>query len=391
MRYQERGSGAPKKRWPGRPAARLPGALLAIAAAIAALTLPPAASAASRAAPPATLSTLELPSPGGPFPDSLITGRARHLSRLSRSSDGQSYPVIGGEQVQVSSTYYSSAELQGVVNVLGGLVHGPEMSLLSVYVASPAEITDICGPGALACYAPGVSEMVVSGTDTSHYGIPRDYTIAHEYGHHIANNRLNSPWVALDTGAKRWATYEHVCQAVHKGQLFPGDEGSHYWQNPGEGFAESNAHLNFPGVQVPWGYSPLLQPTQGSLAKVYEDITDPWSGPDTVTWNGSLRPGRHKPAVRRFSTPLDGQVEIELSGPAGSNFDLYVLGPKLQRDRPGKKRHRTARSRRHIIERAVSGGSSEQVETTVCGQSSLRVEVRRRSGSGPFSVTLTRP
>jgi len=47
--------------------------------------------------------------------------------------------------------------------VLAGLVHGPEMNTLSVYVASPGELTDICGPGALACYAPGISEMVVSG------------------------------------------------------------------------------------------------------------------------------------------------------------------------------------------------------------------------------------
>ena len=362
-------------------------AVLCLAGALVALT--PAAGAVSRGRPLSERSTLELPGPGAPFPDTLIGG-GRRLSRASGTARARSFPVLGGEQVDVSSSYYSDAEMQNVVNVLGGLVHGPEMNTLSVYVATPDEITDMCGPGALACYAPGISEMVVSGEDGSPYGVPRDFTIAHEYGHHIANNRANAPWTALDTGAKRWATYQRVCQGTRKGQLFPGDEDYHYWENPGEGFAESNAHLNYPGVSVPWGYSLLLRPTDRSLAKLRADITDPWSQPATVAWSGSTWPGRRNPAQHRFSTPLDGQIEIRLSGPVGSNFDLYVLGPKLRAKRP-KRHHRHLRPRRRVVERAVSGGSSEQIDTTLCGQSSIRVEVRRRSGSGPFTVSVTRP
>ena len=41
--------------------------------------------------------------------------------------------------------------------------------------------------------------------------------------------------------------------------------------------------------------------------------------------------------------------------------------------------------------RAVTGGSDEQIDMSVCGQSSIQVEVRRVSGSGPFSVNVTRP
>jgi hypothetical protein len=302
--------------------------------------------------------------------------------------------VLGGEQVKISSKYYSDAEKQVVADVLGGLVHGPEMSALSVYLASPDEIDFICGPNALACYAPANSLMIVSGENGTSYGVPRDYTIAHEYGHHIANFRLNEPWTALDTGAKRWATYERVCQGVRKGQLYPGDEDYHYWDNPGEGFAESNAHLNFPGLSVPWGYSPLLQPSDGSLAKLKADIVSPWTEPVTVNWNGNLWPKRRNPAVRRFSTPLDGQVQIQLSGPEGSNYDLFVLGPKLRVAKHQKKRqqrHPKARVRRRVIDRAVSGGSVEQLDTTLCGQEAIRVEVRRRSGTGPFTVSVTRP
>jgi hypothetical protein len=352
--------------------------------------LPAAAGAATRGAPLAEQSTLELPGPAGPFPDTLVHS-ARFLSRVDGPDLREhSYPVLGGEQVGVSSTYYSGAAVQSVVNVLGGLVHGPEMNTLSVYVASPDELSQICGQEAIGCYAPGVDEMIVSGVDAPSSGVPRSFTIAHEYGHHIANNRVNAPWTAIDTGAKRWATYERVCQGTHKKQLFPGDETYHYWDNPGEGFAESNAHLNFPSVSVPWGYNSLLRPTQGSLAMLQADITDPWTGPTTVAWNGSMWPGRRNPADHRFSTPLDGQVEIRLNGPQGSNYDIYVLGPKLRGERP-RGNHRKFRVSRRVINRSASSGSSEQIDMTLCGQSSIQVEVRRRSGSGPFTVTVTRP
>jgi hypothetical protein len=321
---------------------------------------------------------------------------------MQRAADRTAaYPVLGGQQVEISSTYYSDAEMQSVANVLGGLAHGEEMNTLSAYLASPEELSGICGPEALACYAPAIGLMIVSGVDGFSYGVPRDYTIAHEYGHHIANNRINAPWAALDSGAKRWATYERVCQGIRRNQLHPGDEGDNYWDNPGEAFAEANARLNFPGTLVPWGYNAMLRPNQVSLAKLAADIAYPWTAPSSVTWNGSLWRQRENPAQRRFKTPLDGEVQITLDGPDGSNYDLYVLGRKLRpakADRKAEKRgskhrrHRKARKvRRRVITRAASAGSSEQLTMNLCGQEAVRVEVRRRAGSGPFSVTVTRP
>lgn len=371
-------------------------ALLALAALWCLIAALPAGAGAATRAPLSSLADLQLPGPAGPFPDSIVRGR-RVLDRNGPGSQQATFPVLGGQHVTMSSTYYSTAQMQSIADVLGGLVHGDEMNSLSVYVASPDELTSICGQGALACYAPSISEMIVSGVDGSSYGVPRDYTIAHEYGHHIANNRSNSPWDAIETGAKRWATYEHVCQQTHDGRLFPGDEGSHYWDNPGEGFAETNAHMNFPGVSVPWGYNQLLEPNQASMARLRADITSPWTAPATITWDGSYWPGRRHPAEHSFSTPLDGQLHIQLTGPADANYDLYLLGPNVNAARRQRNRHNRhhhhhrRRVRRRVIERAVSGGSNEQLDLTVCGQSSIQVEVRRISGSGPFSVSVTRP
>jgi hypothetical protein len=77
--------------------------------------------------------------------------------------------------------------------------------------------------------------MIVAGEDTLG-GVPREQALAHEYGHHIARHRLNTPWPAIDWGPKRWASYENVCQNVKSGSMFPGNETEpQYKLNPGEG------------------------------------------------------------------------------------------------------------------------------------------------------------
>jgi hypothetical protein len=62
---------------------------------------------------------------------------------------------------------------------------------------------------------------------------------AHEYGHHVAANRANDPWQAIDWGPKRWAAYAGICGRVAAGTAFPGDEGENYVLNPGEAWAET--------------------------------------------------------------------------------------------------------------------------------------------------------
>ena len=51
--------------------------------------------------------------------------------------------------------------------------------------------------------------------------------------------------------------------------------------------------------------------------------------------------------------------------------------------------------RRYAVSKAFvvdsRGCSSEQLDLNLCGQSSIRIEVRRRSGAGPFTVSVTRP
>src|SRR5256714_3181987 len=85
-----------------------------------------------------------------------------------------------------------------------GLVHGSELSQLQVYVATAAEVSQICGGAdVLGCY--GGDRMIVPGEADG--GVDPTEVATHEYGHHVAFHRLNPPWVAVDWGTQRWAAY----------------------------------------------------------------------------------------------------------------------------------------------------------------------------------------
>jgi hypothetical protein len=306
-----------------------------------------------------------------------------------------------GEQVQISSTYYGPEEMAPIAATLRRLDHGPELAQLSVYVATPTEIAEICGATVVACYVPSRLEMVVSGIDRPVAGVPRDFAIAHEYGHHIANTQGGGLFAAIDVGTMRWATYERVCQFTRARKLYPGNQGAHYWEDPEEAFAESYAHLSEPDARVSWQYTPLLQPTTASLAKIHADITRPWSGPVTTTLGGSLaEPTAAVPAhrvagagragidsatsvgpppwvaQRPISTPLDGQVSVSLQAPAGADYAISLHasegGPVLSRASTG------------------DGGSAE-ITYGNCGHPSLQLQVRSLHGSGPFRATVVKP
>jgi hypothetical protein len=55
---------------------------------------------------------------------------------------------------------------------------------------------------ALGCY--GGQTLVVVGESMD--GIAPSSIATHEYGHHVAANRSNAPWPAIDWGTKRWAS-----------------------------------------------------------------------------------------------------------------------------------------------------------------------------------------
>ena len=310
-----------------------------------------------------------------------VVHRAHATPRAVGATAAKAYPTVDGltVRVQFSNSYTPDPTVaRSYVDFLDSLPHGAELSRLHVYIATPPEVQADCGgeDGTLACYDPVDETMTVPGEQTETNdgsGVTTSYVLAHEYGHHIARNRANPPFSALDWGPKRWASVAHVCQGAIDGTLFPGDEGAHYLANPGEAWADTYAHLTYPDVF--WQFTSLLKPTAASFAAARADVLTPWTKPIVKTFRGRFSPTGARSAMTSVLLQLDGTLRVALHGPGGSNYDLALTS--LGRSDGGT----------HAV------GSNDLYEARPACRSTdaerVYIRVLRRSGSGPFTATIT--
>jgi hypothetical protein len=307
-------------------------------------------------------------------------------ARISASASSQRYPVGDGSEATIAvsvtaacAELCTAAEPQRIADFVGTLPHGFEIDLLTVQLDTPFQLELDCGYGAEACYYSGEDRIVLSGNaETDRDGATRDFVLAHEYGHHVAQHRdLPAPFVsAIDWGTERWASVESVCQGRRHGKLFPGDEGDNYFEDPGEAFAETFAHLRFPEMAVRWRYLGALRPTAASLRAVEEDVLSPWQGRTGLVLSGHVPARGEGAAVESFPTPLDGTVTLRPIGLHRRGYELAL-------------RSRAGRLLRGFRSRPAT---PRRMDFTICGQSHLRLELRSRTGrSTPFELQIQRP
>ena len=222
-----------------------------------------------------------------------------------------------GEQltVYVSDSYTPDQNPpQQWADFFAGLIHGSELTSLTAYVATPAEVQELCRSGeALGCY--GSNRLRVSGETFD--GVSPEEVARHEYGHHVAANRNYAPWPAIDWGTKRWATDENVCSRAGRSEVFPGDEGEDYTRNPGEAFAETYRVLNDVrslGLAASWGLvDSSFVPNAAALDAVEQDVLHPWTGPTSIVLRGRFTARSSSVWAKTFATPLDGGLSVGLS------------------------------------------------------------------------------
>jgi hypothetical protein len=272
-------------------------------------------------------------------------GRGFHDRILRRPSDRAAAAVASGTDVTLTTpdgtpvtvtisdrfgpTPTAQQAAQNTVNFLASRVHSFELGLLRVFIGPPDEISSICGAQeALACYAPGENRMYVPGDEPPNSPVPVEYSITHEFGHHIANHRKNALGPAFTLGPEYWATSQFICAGVvsNPPAFFPGDEGQHYLENPGEGWADSYAHLPENGFEsAPFQFSPLFHRDDAAFSAIRRDVLDPWPGNSSRTVSGSL--GTSKSQQRfRLVVSLDGPVIARLTGPRGANYEFPGCG-----------------------------------------------------------------
>jgi len=305
---------------------------------------------------------------------------AQALTRLSAAAWGGRVTTGSGESVEIliSDSYPEDPSvLQSWGNYVGSLVHGSELSTVTIQLGTPADVESVCGDLALACYSPRLDTVVAPAEDSP--GVPTAQAIlAHEYGHHVANNRVNPPWAAVDWGTKRWATAESICGRTAAGELAPGDEGANYDRNPGEGYAEAYRVLNQRRLglgETPWQVvTTSLYPSPASLTALEQDVVRPWTKPTTRTLRGRFTKAGPRSRRTVLATPLDGNVVATLRAPARTR---YVV--ELQLLPSGR------------VVRAASTGRAAVVRAVACGTRSAAVRVTRTRGTGQYSVVVSTP
>jgi hypothetical protein len=93
------------------------------------------------------------------------------------------------------------------------------------------------------------------------------------------------------------------------GTVFPGDEGQHYRQNPGEGFAEAYRALNnskHGATTFDWPIvDTIFYPDTTALQAVEQDVLQPWTAPTVKTVRGRFTTKGRRRFTLTLSTPLD--------------------------------------------------------------------------------------
>lgn len=297
------------------------------------------------------------------FRDTVLTG---NQSRFLQATAEWGGPTVAtdGETVTI---YFSDAypvdpvRAKQWADFVTSLVHGPEISTVSIHLAPLSEVQLRCGGGALACYSPR-SATIYSPADDPAVGTSAKGVLAHEYGHHVASSRSNPPFTSVDYGTKRWASYENVCARTFAGDLYPGAEDArHYMYNPGEAFAETFRVLNEQKLGLPqesWSIvSTSLYPDATALSLLEQDVVMPWTVNTARQLTAKLT---SKIRTRTFtvSTPYDGTLTVlpRQAGSAKVSVSLLAKG--------------TA-----VATKSFRRASGASLSTTICGERGYQVRV----------------
>ncbi len=318
--------------------------------------------------------------------DVVVGAPSAAAARISAAASTGRYPVNDGSGATIAvavtpacQAWCGAADPQRIANSVGTLIHGPEIELLTVQLDAPFQIEFDCGYGAQACYYPDEDKIVLSGNDTpSDDGASRDFVLAHEYGHHVANHRQSpAPFpAAIDWGTPRWSSHEQICQAHRRGALSPGDEELRYYENPGEAFAEAFARYRFPRSDTSWKWPKSLLPDRHAFEAIRKDTLDPWLGRASFRLAGQAASGQRGGVAKSFRTPLDGTVSLQPAGELARRYRLSLWSTSG-----------------HVLRTSRHGLSlRRRLNFTVCGQSRLRVQLEAKHRSNPpFKLLIQRP
>ena len=236
---------------------------------------------------------------------------------------------------------------------------------------------ELCGTRALGCYSR--DEMVSLGEPAPDGTTPEE-VVRHEYGHHVAWYRLNTPWRAIDWGPKNWASAATVCSRVSRREAFPGNQSSNYARNPGEAWAEVYRLMDERKAGITTANWPIITPSffpdEAALLAAERDVLQPWTVNRKSVFRRSLREGREEGMV-------DSAADAAGRRPR-AQCDASARRAARDRARLGQPEHRPAA-------RSVGVSAREAPGTGICGQRTLFVRVTPSGAAGQVTVSVSRP
>ena len=290
------------------------------------------------------------------------------------TSNGKSERV----KVYVSRSFpsWSPATNRKWAQAFADMPHGAELSKLTVYVSPYREISSdyVCGSLADSCYDPNDATMYLSG-ERPPDGADMTQVAMHEYGHHIANFRSNTPWDSVNWGPKYWASAVGVCSLTRRNLMWPTDAADHYEDHPGEIWAETYRLVASAAQRIqadPWEIlNPTWNPAARSnlLSAAARDVNTPWRGPITTNQSGQLDA---KTNATKVVVPLslDGQVSATLKTSGSLKATVALTSASGSQ---------------------LAAANSAQAKATICGVKSVNVVVNRKSGTGSWKLAVTHP
>jgi hypothetical protein len=344
---------------------------LLVAALVVVLASGGAAGRAAGSAPEATAYARAFDGQAGPT-------RVNRAALAAVTWRGGSTTASTGEVVEVFVSNALPAETpEKWAEFIAKLTQGPELAQLTARIATLAEVEELCGTRALGCY--GQDEMISLGEPTLEGTTPEE-VVRHEYGHHVAAHRLNTPWQAIDWGPKHWASAATICSRVARKEAFPGDGGRNYAQNPGEAWAEVYRLMDERKAGVATGRWPIVSrsffPNEAALQAAERDVLQPWAAGKKAVSRRTFGKKTKKVWWIRLSTPLDGDLALTATVPRGGLHEVALV----------------AANRKTVLKRAQwVGQRTKRTATTVCGQRSLYVRVTQSGALGRVTVSVATP
>ena len=303
-------------------------------------------------------------------------------ARLARSTVGWSGGPTTATTGETVTVYVSTAlppELgtpQTWADFLTGLVHGPEISALTAYIATFAEMQEVCGEYALGCYGP--NRMMSMGETM--FGITAAEVVRHEYGHHVAFHRLNEPWQAISWGPKNWASTVNVCRRAEQGSAYPDDSGDHYSLDPAEAWAETfrllderKAGATGAGWQI---IDSSFYPDEAAFQAAERDVLQPWTTSRTTVFRHRFAQKTKRVWTVQIGTPLDGLLDVTVTLPKNGLQDVVLLDG----------------GSRTVLENGLwASRTMKKITTTICGPRSLVLRVTQKGAFGRVTVVASTP